>query len=176
MLMKLITLDFNKHRFDLVELYVKYFTWTVEEVQKRYDIDLGKKYTTMTIRENLENSINTYESYKPPDGIIYLIQVNESIMGTGSLRKYDENIGELKKLFIQPECRGNNYGKVIVQKLLEKGKEFGFKKIYLETQQYMEGAIHIYRSLGFTERAEYQKSETPPPFKKYAIYMEKKYD
>ena len=175
MLMKLITLDINKHRFDLAELYVKYFTWTVEEVKKRYDIDLGKKYTTMTLREYFENSINTYESYKPPDGIIYLIQVNESIMGTGSLRKYDENIGELKKLFIQPECRGNNYGKVIVRKLLEKGKEFGFKKIYLETEQYMEGAIHIYRSLGFTERAEI-KSETPPPFKKYAIYMEKKYD
>lgn len=175
MLMKLITLDFNKHRFDLVELYVKYFTWIVEEVKKIYDIDLWAGIT-MTIREFFENSINTYESYKPPDGIIYLIQVNESIMGTGSLLKYDENIGELKKLFIQPECRGNNYGKVIVRKLLEKGKEFGFKKIYLETAQYMEGAIHIYRSLGFTERAEYQKSETPPSIKKYAIYMEKKYD
>jgi len=175
MLMKLITLDLNKHRFDLVELYVKYLRWTVEEVHKRYDIDLRKGYTTKVLREYVENSINTYESYKPPDGIIYLIQVNESIMGTGSLHKYDENIGELKKLFIQPECRGNNYGKVIVRKLLEKGKEFGFKKIYLETQQYMEGAIHIYRSLGFTERAEYQ-SDTPPSFKKYAIYMEKKYD
>ena len=140
MLMKLITLDFNKHRFDLVELYVKYFTWIVEEVKKIYDIDLGAGIT-MTIKEFFENSINTYESYKPPDGIIYLIQVNESIMGTGSLRKYDENIGELKKLRSEHDS------------LLEKIMEYQIRdRDYIEVKQ---ENFRLKKQLGFKTSSEF---------------------
>ena len=64
-------------------------------------------------------------------------------------------------MYVRPEFRGKGYGKELLQKLLMKGKEFGFSTIYLETGIFMKAAQHIHLSAGFVKRAEYPETEVP---------------
>jgi ribosomal protein S18 acetylase RimI-like enzyme len=92
----------------------------------------------------------------------------------GAIRKLGEEIGEIKRMYIRPLYRGRGYGKQMLSKLLEVGKEFGCSSFLLETSKFMTVAQHIYKSAGFIERDEYPESETPAIMRPYQVYMEKK--
>jgi len=72
-----------------------------------------------------EESIETYRDVKPPKGIVYLTRVDEEIAGMVAIRKLDNGIGEIKRMYNRPRFRGSGLGKLMVKKLLDKGKEFG---------------------------------------------------
>ncbi|MFX0059659.1 MAG: GNAT family N-acetyltransferase [Candidatus Hodarchaeota archaeon] len=91
----------------------------------------------------------------------------------GALRKVQMNIGEIKRMFILPEFRGNGFGKVLLEKLLEKGKEFGCSTFILDTGKFMKSAQHIYRLAGFQNSPEYSKSEVPKQLRHLCLFMKK---
>jgi len=91
----------------------------------------------------------------------------------GAIKKLKDHIGEIKRMYIQPSYRGRGYGKQLLNKLLEKGREFGFSTFRLETSKFMKAAQHIYYSAGFVESEEYPEVETPLILRQYQIFMEK---
>jgi ribosomal protein S18 acetylase RimI-like enzyme len=103
-----------------------------------------------------------------------LVKEDGEIAGMGGIRKLSDETGEIKRMYIRPLYRGRGYGKQLLNKLLEKGREFGCSSFVLETSKFMTVAQYIYRSAGFVEREEYPGSETPAIFRSYQIYMEKK--
>ncbi|KKL92885.1 hypothetical protein LCGC14_1880230 [marine sediment metagenome] len=174
---KFIIMDFKKHRADLINLSIAHSNYYMEQYKICYNIDLTDFFLffkKFTLQEEVERHIDIYKTYNPPDGICYLIEEDGIIVGKGALKKFNEEFGEIKEMFIKPEFRGNGYGKLLVKKLLKKGKEFGNKGIYLDTRPFMTVALHIYRSEGFEERDEYQEFKGHPILKPYMIYMEKK--
>ena len=59
--------------------------------------------------------------------IIHGGQVGDDVLiGMGAIRKVSEEIGEIKRMYIQPSHRGRGHGKQMLNKLLEAGREFGF--------------------------------------------------
>ena len=76
-------------------------------------------------------------------------------------------------MYIRPSRRGKGYGKQLLNKLLEKGKEFGISTFRLETSRFMTVAQHIYKSNGFIEREEYPEVETPGMLRQYQVFIEK---
>ena len=58
--------------------------------------------------------------------------------------------------------------------LLNKGKEYGFSEIYLETGAFMTTAQGLYRSMGFHDSKEYPETEVPPQLRRLWIFMEKR--
>ena len=91
----------------------------------------------------------------------------------GAIRKLSNDIGEIKRMYIRPLYRGRGYGKQMLNKLLEVGREFGCSSFLLETSKFMTLAQYIYRSAGFIEREEYPESETPIILRQYQLFMEK---
>lgn len=167
-------MDFKKHRADLINLDIAHSNYFMEQYKICYNIELADLFfKKITLQEEVERDIDIYKTYNPPDGICYLIEEDGIIVGKGVLKKFNEEFGELKGMFIKPEFRGFGYGKLLVQKLLKKGNEFGYKSIYLDTRPFMTAALHIYRSEGFEERDEYQ--EYKGRFESHMIYMEKRY-
>jgi ribosomal protein S18 acetylase RimI-like enzyme len=77
-------------------------------------------------------------------------------------------------MYIHPRYRGRGYGKQLLEKLLDVGKELRCSSFLLETSKFMTVAQHIYTSAGFIERDEYPESETPPILRQYQLFMEKK--
>ena len=163
----------NVHRSAFLDLSEEYFTWMAQELQNNYNID-AHSMITIPLRDFIENSIDEFTSSISTDGIFYLIQVKDKIVGMGALRKLKEDIGEIKRMYIRPAYRVRGYGKQMLNKLLQAGREFGCTSFLLETSKFMTVAQHIYRSAGFVEREEYPESETPTILRQYQLFMEKK--
>lgn len=173
-MVEFIPIDLKIHKSLLIELNSEYLDWITNKVQKEYDLDLISILGQST-REYAKNSVENLTSYIAPEGIYYILYLNNKIAGMGALHKLKLNIGEIKRMYIRPKYRGNGYGKKMLQKLLEKGKEFGYSTIQLDTGRFMTAAQHVYRSAGFQEREEYPESEVPLELRHYWIYMKKKF-
>jgi putative acetyltransferase len=76
---------------------------------------------------------------------------NGKILGTAGLYPVDEKVVELRKMYFLPELRGRGWGKKTLTRMIERARELGFKKVYLETASPLKEAIGLYKSFGFTQ-------------------------
>jgi putative acetyltransferase len=93
-----------------------------------------------------------FETYDKPKAIYFVIEDNGKLIGGAGVSQLDysdENICELQKMYFLHEARGKGLGHKIIQLCMEKAKEFGFEKCYLETLPEMKTAQHLYLKSGF---------------------------
>jgi len=160
------------HRTQFLELNVEHATWVNSEVKTRYEIELVPPGSS--IREIIESTLPKFTSIKPPEGIIYILEVDGKAEGIGALRKQEDGVAEIKRMYIRPKYRGMGFGKVMMKRLEEKARDFGYSTLRLDTSEYMAAALHIYRKAGFKETEAFpievtRLSETEG----IKIYMEK---
>ena len=182
-MVEFIPINLNIHKSPLVEMNEEYLSWIAREMKRNYDLDIFNVGSIIQdnnierqalIREYAKMSIEKLTSYMPPEGIYYILQIDKKIAGMGALRKMKMDIGEVKRMYIRPEYRGKGFGKALLQQILRKAKEFGMSTVRLETGKFMTTAQYIYKEVGFREIDEYPEIETPPPFRPYYLFMEKK--
>ncbi|MCG2793642.1 MAG: GNAT family N-acetyltransferase [Weeksellaceae bacterium] len=56
---------------------------------------------------------------------------------------------EIAKFYLKKEARGQGIGKLLMEQSIEKAKEFGYKKVYLESIPEFSKAVSIYEKQGF---------------------------
>lgn len=165
-------IDLECHKSNLVELIEEYFEWLYTEVRKKYKVEVLPD--GITYRQFAELIVDEFAFFNPPEGISYILFVDEEAAGMGALRKLNSTIGEITRMYIRPQHRGIGLRKELVELLMKKGKEFRFSSIFLCTGVFMQTALHLYRSFGFYEREEYPESEVPQEMKPFWLFMEKK--
>ena len=90
------------------------------------------------------------EAYlKNGDFLVYTIDTN--IVGMGAFRKIDSKTAEIKRMRVRPEYQGRGIGSLILDTLIEKARQLGYRKLILDTTERMKVAQHLYRSRGFKE-------------------------
>lgn len=89
-------------------------------------------------------------------GCVILCYKDVKAIGCIALRKFGNDICEMKRLYLRPEARGKGTGRILAEKIIEKAKEFGYKKMQLDTLATMKEAIALYKSMGFTEIEPYR--------------------
>ncbi|WP_111709236.1 GNAT family N-acetyltransferase [Lutibacter citreus] len=95
-----------------------------------------------------------FEAYNFNKTIYYVIEKNGEIYGGAGIKQldnFDGNICELQKMYFKNEARGIGLGSKMMDICLQKAKDFGFEKCYLETLPYMEEARKLYRKVGFKD-------------------------
>ncbi len=60
-----------------------------------------------------------------------------------------EGMGEIRELVLQDAYRGRGLGTRLLHACLQKAKELGYRRIYLETTPQMENAQRLFRRFGF---------------------------
>jgi len=93
-----------------------------------------------------------FETYNTNKAIYYVIEKKDEIYGGAGIKHLDNcdgNICELQKMYFLPEARGIGLGGKMMEICLQKAKEFGFEKCYLETLPYMKDARKLYKKAGF---------------------------
>ena len=95
---------------------------------------------------------NMFEAYNKTTSAYYVIDLDGKIIGgagVAQLDNYDGNICEFQKMYFLKEARGKGLGSKMITDCLQKAKEFGFEKCYLETMPYMDSAKALYKKNGF---------------------------
>ena len=88
--------------------------------------------------------------YAPPDGGLFLAYVDEELAGCVALRKLEEDVCEMKRLFLRENARGHRLGNQLIEKLIDEARQIGYKKMRLDTYPPKMGkAVKLYESHGF---------------------------
>ncbi|ASJ53973.1 GNAT family N-acetyltransferase [Brevibacillus formosus] len=131
-----------------------------------YVDSLGVDLSFQNIAIELQNIPGEYAS---PDGCILLALDNEQPAGCVALRKIDEQVCEMKRLYVKPEWKGRGVGKKLALAIMDEAKIRGYSFIRLDTLPTMEQAIQLYHSLGFYPIEPYRFNPIEG-----TLYMEKK--
>ena len=115
-----------------------------------------------------EELLQLKEMYSEPTGAIFLLQQAEEFIGCVAIRKKENDIAELKRMYIQPTVRKAGGGTLLLEKALSAAKNLGYKLIRLDTLTNMTPAINLYKKHGFYEIAPYYFNP-----EKNAVFFEK---
>ena len=102
-------------------------------------------------------------------GYIFVATYKNEPVGVCALCKMDDLIFdyELAKLAVSPKAQGKGIGILLCKAAVNKAKELGAKKLFLESNTLLRPAIHIYKKIGFKELSEYH-----PAYERGDIQME----
>ena len=114
-MVEFIPINLDVHKSLLVDLNEEYLSWIASELRKHYDLDIfnvegtiqnNKIEQKVLIRVYAKSNVEQLISYIPPEGIYYILQIDEKIVGMGALQKIKMNVREVKRMYIRPEYRG----------------------------------------------------------------------
>lgn len=119
--------------------------------------------------QHFEEELKTLrQMYAPPAGGIILCSTGETYIACVAVRKISSGAAELKRMFVQPQYQGRGIGRLLLEKSLELARQCGYKKIQLDTLNYMHPAINLYKAFGFYEIPAYYHNPIAT-----AVYFEK---
>jgi len=88
--------------------------------------------------------------YAEPDGRLLLAYSDERLAGCIAMRKLDDQICEMKRLFVRDGFRGQKIGVHLIEKLIDEARTQGYSKMRLDTfPPKMGKAVSLYESHGF---------------------------
>jgi putative acetyltransferase len=93
-----------------------------------------------------------YQSYQQQRSVYFVITKNDQIVGGGGiapLQNAEEDVCELRKMYLYPNTRGLGLGQKLLVQCLQAAKNFGFNYCYLETADLMHKAQSLYQRMGF---------------------------
>jgi putative acetyltransferase len=105
--------------------------------------------------------------YATPGGTLGLLIVEGEVAGCVALRRFDEIRGEFKRLYVRPAFRGMGLGRVLLDWVIGRARELGYRKLVADTMPQMEKALAMYDQAGFARIEPYAADPTPG-----AVYLE----
>jgi putative acetyltransferase len=133
---------------------------------QQYQIEQAKQIITAVCLEILQGAV-TEEEFKRFDSLsdienvqshyfgnrgMFLVLVDgEQVVGTGAIRRLDDEICELKRMWFLKEYRGQGFGWKMAQMLFSFARQTGYRKVRLDlaNEERQSQALKFYRKLGF---------------------------
>lgn len=95
------------------------------------------------------------EEMAPPDGVFVVLYEDGEAVAGGGLRRLDEGVAEIKRMFVVAEARGRGHGRRVLDELEAAAAELGYRRLRLDTAQSMTTAIALYRGVGYRDIPDY---------------------
>lgn len=105
--------------------------------------------------------------YAPPSGLLVLALNDGQTVGCVALRKLEENVCEMKRLYVRPAFRKQRIGHRLAEAIIASAREIGYARMRLDTLASMKPAIALYESLGFRRIPAYYCNPIPE-----VVYLE----
>jgi len=133
---------------------------------KRLNYEWIEKYFTV---EEADRQSLEYPDKKilKPGGHIFLARYQGEIVGTCAMIKMKDGGFELAKMAVTEKAQGKSIGWLLGQAAIQKAKELGANRLYLESNTRLEPALRLYQKLGFQRVV-----GKPSPYERSNIQME----
>ncbi|GAB4006383.1 hypothetical protein GCM10028808_08260 [Spirosoma migulaei] len=148
------------------KLWFDYLVWGNDKMQELYGVHPHNP------KEAVDQDIQQIGKFQPPYGQLILAIYEGNVCGLGSLKRINPEIGEIKRMFVDPASRRIGAGRAILEGLLLEAKKVGYKKIRLDSPKFMKAAHSLYKRFGFRDIDAYPEMEIPAEFKDYLLFME----
>lgn len=125
----------------------------IRELFKEYEKSLGFDLDFQDFEKELAKLPGEYAA---PDGCLLLVFYGKNIAGCAGLRKLEQGICEMKRMYVRPNFRGKGIGRVMLVRILEIARAIGYERMRLDTIDTMRTAISLYKSLGFKKIEPYR--------------------
>jgi ribosomal protein S18 acetylase RimI-like enzyme len=108
--------------------------------------------------QNFSNELEKIRTeYGPPTGVIILVfDEKENAIGCFAIRKFQDSVCELKRMYLRNDFQGKGIGKAMLKNAIVLGRELGYERMRLDTLPTMKSAIKLYSKVGFYEIEPYR--------------------
>ena len=141
----------------------------IEQVRNRileYTTVLGRDLSFQDIENELSDPAG---KYTPPAGEILVAYEDGTVWGMVAYYRRSKDRCEMKRLYVDPQCRGQRLGEKLVDQIIKHAKNAGYKEMVLDTLKPMVPAIRLYQKFGFEICEPYYHNPFPD-----VIYMKKR--
>ncbi len=87
--------------------------------------------------------------YGPPGGTFLLGWEGDDLAGCGGLRRIDDEIGEIRRVYVRPKFRKKGLARTISMALMGEARRIGYAAVRLDISPKQSEGIKLYQSLGF---------------------------
>ncbi|MBE6564210.1 MAG: GNAT family N-acetyltransferase [Ruminococcaceae bacterium] len=147
-------------RLDLVLAYEK--KEDVRAIFTEYTdmlIEGDSKFKEYLQLQRYEDELEHLEvKYGLPHGRLYLVYCDGDLAGSIALRRLDERLCELKRLYVRPPFRGRHIADFLMKTILDDARAIGYQAMLLDTLPFLKEAIALYKKYGFYEIPCYNNS------------------
>lgn len=114
---------------------------------REYEAWLGMDLCFQGFEEELRDLPGKYAR---PKGRLFLAHWDEKLAGCIAMRKLEDGISEMKRLFVRDGFRGKAIGVSLIEELIAEAHKEGYAKMRLDTfPPKMGKAVSLYESHGF---------------------------
>lgn len=94
--------------------------------------------------------------YAQPHGCLLLAFHDNDPVGCVALRRRDDEVSEMKRLYVKPDYRDRKICRALVVEVIREAREKGYRLMRLDTHPWMKEAEALYKSVGFYEIEAYR--------------------
>lgn len=92
----------------------------------------------------------TVEEMAEPDTTVFVARDGGEAVACGALKRHQDNIGEVKRMYTRPSHRGRKIGAAIVTRIEDLARAESLTRLVLETGDRHPAAWAVYERAGFT--------------------------
>jgi putative acetyltransferase len=109
--------------------------------------------------QDVENELSDLPKlYGPPGGACFLAFDDQAPVGCVGVRRLEDGVAELKRMYVRPSARGNGHGRALCEAAIAAARDLGYAQVRLDTVAEMTTAGEIYRRAGFVPIPPYREN------------------
>jgi len=127
----------------------------VRQFFRNYAAWLGRDLSFQGFADEMANLPGAYAA---PSGCLFFAEIDGKPAGCVGIRRFSEGVCEMKRLYVEPDFRGQGLGRDLALAAIKAARSIGYQRIMLDTLPAMRIAVKLYRELGFQDAPAYYQA------------------